>query len=53
MKGNAITTEIEYRSETINHNCCHFFLSWVDGGRKRGQAFYADPHQYGHKRPEE
>lgn len=46
--------EIEYRSETLDRlGRCHFFLNWKDGDRRRSQAFFADPHKYGHKRPEE
>lgn len=47
-------TKIEYMSETIdNLGRCRFFLNWHDGQRKRSQVFFADPREYGHKRPEE
>lgn len=57
-------TRIEYHSASDKLGRCHFSLHWWDNyfpghsegefvRRERGQNFYADPHQYGHKRPEE
>ena len=48
-----VSTEIEYRSGIIDTlGRCHFFLNWIDvNGRKRSQAFFANPEQYGHKKP--
>jgi hypothetical protein len=49
-----VSPQIEYRSKTMDRlGRCHFFLNWSDGERNRSQAFFADPNQYGHKRPEE
>ena len=48
-----IDTEIEYLSETDHLGRCRFFLNWNDGYRRRSQVFFADPENYGHKRPEE
>jgi len=49
----ACRTSIEYRSKVIDTlGRCHFFLNWEeDNGKKRSQAFFADPKQYGHERP--
>jgi hypothetical protein len=46
-----ISATIEYRSEVMdNLGRRHFFLSWVTpSGRKRSQAFFADPADYGFK----
>jgi hypothetical protein len=44
-------TKIEYRSGIDHLGRCHFFLIWLDGKRKRAQAFFADPKLYGHERP--
>ena len=57
-------TRIEYNSKSDHLGRCHFMLFWMadyhpghpDGEYRtaeRGQAFFADPAQHGHQRPED
>jgi hypothetical protein len=46
--------KIEYLSESDSNGRCEFILRWMDAdGRKRGQVFFCDPHDYGFPSPEE
>jgi hypothetical protein len=51
--GREVETSIEYLSSSDEQNRCRFFLNWQYNGRPKSQVFFADPHTYGHKRPEE
>jgi len=59
-----MSTRIEYRGKTDDKGRCSFTLYWMSdfhpGDPKgehrtaeRGQNFFADPRNHGHKRPEE
>ena len=47
-------TSIEYRSGVIDTlGRCHFFLNWTTkSGKKRSQAFFGNPEDYGHEKPD-